>query len=50
MICLFLETLKNFLEPEFEGVGTFDGGYALERQAPLLKPDLIVFDIGMPQK
>ena len=45
---LFLDTLKNFLEPEFEVVGTFTDGLALVRNAPKLNPDVIVLDIGMP--
>jgi len=46
--CLFLETLKKFLEPEFEVVATFNNGYALMRGVPLLKPDLVILDICMP--
>ncbi|HKR11753.1 MAG TPA: response regulator transcription factor [Pyrinomonadaceae bacterium] len=45
---LFLDTLKNFLEPEFEVAGTFTDGLALVRNAPKLNPDVIVLDIGMP--
>jgi DNA-binding NarL/FixJ family response regulator len=45
---LFLDALKNFLEPEFEVVGTFTDGYALVKGAPNLNPDLIVLDVGMP--
>jgi DNA-binding NarL/FixJ family response regulator len=46
---LFLDTLKMFLEPEFEVVATFADGYALVKNAPQLNPDVIVLDIGMPQ-
>ena len=46
--CLFLDALKRFLEPDFEVVATFNDGYALLRGVPLLKPDLIILDIGMP--
>jgi DNA-binding NarL/FixJ family response regulator len=46
--CLFLDTLKNFLEPEFEVIATFNDGYSLVKEAPRLNPDLIVLDIGMP--
>ena len=46
--CLFLDTLKKYLEPEFEIVGTFADGYTLVKEAPKLNPDLIVLDIGMP--
>lgn len=47
--CLFLDTLKNFLEPEFEVVATFADGLSLVKKAPRLNPDVIVLDIGMPQ-
>ena len=47
--CLFLEALKNFLEPEFEVIATFSDGCALVNEAPRLNPDLIVLDIGMPK-
>jgi DNA-binding NarL/FixJ family response regulator len=46
--CLFLEALKKFLEPEFEVLATFKDGYALVNGAPVLNPDLIILDIGMP--
>jgi len=46
--CMFVETLKKFLEPEFEVVATFNNGYALMRGVPLLKPDLVILDICMP--
>jgi DNA-binding NarL/FixJ family response regulator len=45
---LMLDALRNLLEPEFEVVGTFADGRALVEGAPLLKPDVIVLDIGMP--
>jgi len=45
---LVLEALKNMLEPEFEVVGSFGDGRALVEAAPILKPDVIVLDIGMP--
>lgn len=46
---LFLDALKNFLEPEFEVVGVFGDGLTLVTKAPELEPDVIVLDIGMPQ-
>jgi DNA-binding NarL/FixJ family response regulator len=45
---LFVDALKNFLEPEFEVVGTFTDGSALVNGAPRLNPDFVVLDIGMP--
>ena len=45
---LFVDALQKFLEPEFEVVGAFNDGYALVRDAPRLRPDLIILDIGMP--
>ena len=45
---LMLDALRNWLEPEFEVVGTFANGRALVEAAPQLKPDVIVLDIGMP--
>jgi DNA-binding NarL/FixJ family response regulator len=46
--CLFTEALKKFLEPAYEVIATFNDGHALISEAPRLKPDLIVLDIGMP--
>ncbi len=45
---LFLDTLKKFLEPEFNVIATFSNGCTLVNQAPQLNPDLIILDIGMP--
>ena len=45
---LFVDALQKFLEPEFDVVGTFNDGYALVRDAPRLRPDLIILDIGVP--
>lgn len=45
---LFVDALQKFLEPEFDVVGTFNDGYTLVRDAPRLRPDLIILDIGMP--
>ena len=45
---ILLDALKSLVEPEFEVVGTFEDGQALLEQAPELRPDVIVLDIGMP--
>src|SRR5215467_8239808 len=45
---LVADLCKNLLEPEFEVVGTVDNGRAMVRTAALLKPNVIVVDIGMP--
>src|SRR3954466_2267450 len=39
---------KKLLEPHYEVVGTVADGRALLREAPALKPDVVVLDIGMP--
>jgi len=46
---MMLDALKKMLEPEFEVVGTFTDGCALVDSAPLLKPNVIVLDVGMPK-
>jgi len=45
---MFVDALKSLVEPEFEVVGTFGDCQSLLEQAPVLKPDIIVLDIGMP--
>ena len=45
---LIADALKNLLEPEFEVVGVFADGRALVECAPVLRPRVIVLDIGMP--
>lgn len=45
---IFLDALTKLLEPEFEVVGVVTDGRALVSQAPDLKPDVVVLDIGMP--
>jgi DNA-binding NarL/FixJ family response regulator len=45
---LVAEAFKRLLEPECEVVGTVADGRALLRQAPLLKPDLVLVDLNMP--
>ena len=45
---ILLDAIKSLVEPEFEVVGTFEDGQTLLDQAPELRPDVIVLDIGMP--
>ena len=45
---MFLEGLKNILEPEFELVGFVENGRALVKEAERLRPDVIIADISMP--
>ena len=45
---IFLDALTKLLEPEFEVVGTVTDGRTLVLQAPELKPDVVVLDVGMP--
>jgi len=45
---LVLDALKKLIEPEFEVVGLFADGHSLVANAPKLKPDILVLDIGMP--
>ena len=45
---VILDALKNLLEPEFQVVGTFGDGHSLVEEAPALKPNVIVLDVGMP--
>jgi DNA-binding NarL/FixJ family response regulator len=45
---VFLETLKHFLEPRFEVVGTATDGIALSETALEAHPDVIIADMGMP--
>ena len=45
---ILLEAFRKLLEPLFEVVGTVSDGRALLEEAPNLKPDVIVVDVGMP--
>ena len=45
---IFVEGLRNLLEPEFEVVKTVENGQALVAEAHILQPDLIIVDISMP--
>ena len=47
---MVLDAIKNFLEKEFDVVGTFTDGNTLVKGAPDLKPDVIVLDISMPHR
>lgn len=47
---IFLDGLRNLLAPKFEIVGLAPNGEMLLQLARRLKPELIVSDIGMPQK
>jgi DNA-binding NarL/FixJ family response regulator len=39
---------QKLLEPHYDVVGTVADGRALLKEAPELKPDIVVLDIGMP--
>ncbi len=43
-----MDAIKSLIEPEFEVVGTFEDGHTLLDQAPELRPDIIVLEVGMP--
>ena len=45
---LLADACKSFLEPEFRVVGIVLDGRALVNAAFILKPDVIIVDIGMP--
>jgi DNA-binding NarL/FixJ family response regulator len=45
---VLVDAIKHLIEPEFEVVGTFDDSQKLLAEAPELRPDVIVLDIGMP--
>jgi DNA-binding NarL/FixJ family response regulator len=45
---ILLDAIKNLIEPEFQVVGTFEDCQTLLEEAPELRPDVIVLDIGMP--
>lgn len=46
---LLTDAVRNLLEPEFEVVGTFRDGEELVDAVDLLKPEIVVLDIGMPK-
>jgi DNA-binding NarL/FixJ family response regulator len=45
---LVVEALKKLLEPEFEVVGVASDGRELLQLAPVIRPDVILLDLGMP--
>ncbi|HEV7395454.1 MAG TPA: response regulator transcription factor [Pyrinomonadaceae bacterium] len=45
---LLVDAFKLLLQPHFDVVATFPNGLKLVQEAPALKPDVIVLDIGMP--
>src|SRR3954454_11988362 len=45
---LIVDAFKKLLDPDFEIVGTVSDGHALLEVAPVLKPDVVVLDLGMP--
>jgi len=45
---LFCAAIRKLLEPHFEVVGAVSDGLAMLREARLLKPDVVLLDIGMP--
>jgi len=45
---LIVDAFRRLLESEFEIVGTVADGYVLLETAPLLRPDVVVLDLGMP--
>ncbi|HEX4810686.1 MAG TPA: response regulator transcription factor [Bryobacteraceae bacterium] len=45
---LIVEGLRTILAPDFEIIATVTDGVSLVTQAELLKPDIILLDIGMP--
>ena len=45
---LILEAFTKLLDQEFEIVKTFTDGISLIEEAPALKPDVVILDLGMP--
>ncbi len=46
---ILADTCKHLLEPEFEVIGVVTDGRSLLQAASLLRPDIAVIDINMPQ-
>lgn len=46
---VFLDLVRQLIEPEFDVVGTVEDGQALLKAASDLHPDLLVTDISMPR-
>lgn len=45
---LVAQAFVKILEPEFEVMGTFSDGQSLLAAVPILKPDVVILDVGMP--
>jgi DNA-binding NarL/FixJ family response regulator len=45
---LVVEAFTRLLEDEFEIIGVVMDGISLLKQAPALKPDVVILDLGMP--
>ena len=45
---ILLDALRSLVEPEFQVVGMFNDCHSMLEQIPVLRPDIIVLDIGMP--
>jgi DNA-binding NarL/FixJ family response regulator len=45
---ILLEAFRRLLDGKCEVVGTASDGRALLKEAPALKPDVVIIDIGMP--
>ena len=46
---ILTDAIRNFLEPQYDVVGTFADGEALVNAASGLAPDVVVLDIAMPR-
>src|SRR4051812_40331301 len=46
---LLMDTIRHFIEPEFEVVGHFVNGRDLVHGACELSPDVAILDVAMPQ-
>jgi DNA-binding NarL/FixJ family response regulator len=45
---ILVEAFRKLLEPHYNVVGTVSDGRSLVETAPLLNPDVVIVDIGMP--
>jgi DNA-binding NarL/FixJ family response regulator len=45
----FLESIRSFLEPQFDVIGCVDNGESLVEAAQKLQPDIIVTDVAIPK-
>jgi len=46
---MIVDAFRTLLEPHYEVIGTVADGLMLLEKAPLLKPDVVIIDIGMPR-